>query len=248
MAIRTFIFYLGSLILGALMLYACAPQKFPTDKSSALWYIVNDSCVKNQQMDGTPAPCEYVDLNAGYVVYKDIRGKTQYLVMPTKRISGIESPFVLAPGAVNYWQYAWDARKYVFKRAGKELPRRDIGLAINSPYGRSQNQLHIHIDCVRPEVIRTIVAHEDEFSSKWSTLDFGHGIESYRVRRLDSPDLAGANPFVLLADEIGDISHSTLAVIGLDDGFLLLADTADPAHGDRAHSEELLDHNCKVAN
>ena len=32
------------------------------------------------------------------------------------------------------------------------MPRDDISLAVNSVYGRSQNQLHIHIDCVRSDV------------------------------------------------------------------------------------------------
>ncbi|XLM23386.1 CDP-diacylglycerol diphosphatase, partial [Chromobacterium piscinae] len=30
---------------------------------------------------------------------------------------------------------------------GEPLPRQAVSLAINSQYGRSQNQLHIHISC-----------------------------------------------------------------------------------------------------
>ena len=68
----------------------------------ALWRIVSEQCVPDQLRNRDPAPCSVVDLDAGqdngYVVYKDITGARQYLLMPTARITGIESPALLAPG------------------------------------------------------------------------------------------------------------------------------------------------------
>jgi CDP-diacylglycerol pyrophosphatase len=47
-----------------------------------------------------PAPCATVDLSAGdeqgYAVLKDINGATQFLLIATEQISGIESPAILA--------------------------------------------------------------------------------------------------------------------------------------------------------
>src|SRR5262245_60491679 len=75
--------------------------------ADALWYVISEQCVPDQQQFGLPKPCDLVDLAAGYVVLKDRVGDTQFLVMPTARISGIESPEVLAPDAPNYWNAAW---------------------------------------------------------------------------------------------------------------------------------------------
>jgi len=228
---------LTSLILSIFLLSGCsAPQ---ADKASTLWRIVS-SCAQNQQLDHTPAPCEYVNLEEGYVVLKDIRGKTQYLLMPTDRISGIESPQILKDGATNYWQKAWEAREYVFKRAGRELPPEDIGMAINSLYGRSQNQLHIHIDCLKPQVIA--ILRKQKFSDRWSPVHFA-SLHTYEARRLDSDDL-DENPFTLLAAHAKDMSRETLVVAGSEDGFILLSDTASGS--DKASGEELLDHECAV--
>jgi CDP-diacylglycerol pyrophosphatase len=48
-----------------------------------------------QEQKGDPAPCALVDLRErdakGYVVLKDLVGATQYLLIPTARVSGIES-------------------------------------------------------------------------------------------------------------------------------------------------------------
>jgi CDP-diacylglycerol pyrophosphatase len=118
----------------------------------ALWHVVHDLCVTDAKVSGAPAPCSKVDLAHGYAVLKDIRGDTQLLLIPTDRVTGIEDPKLMAADAPNYWQDAWDARPIFEKRAGRAVPREALGLAINSLYGRTQNQLHIHIDCVRPSV------------------------------------------------------------------------------------------------
>ena len=115
----------------ALLVLLLAPHHASAD-ADALWYIVSEQCVPDQQQFHSPKPCELVDLAAGYVVLKDRVGDTQFLLMPTARISGIESPAILAPDAPNYWDAAWQARHFVDERAHRELPREAISLAINS--------------------------------------------------------------------------------------------------------------------
>ena len=72
---------------------------------------------------------------------------------------------------------------------------------------------------------------------------------------LTGDDLAGRNPFKLLADgdpaAKADMSLETLVVapVTLPDGkpgFILLADRADPSAGDYGSGEELQDHACGV--
>jgi CDP-diacylglycerol pyrophosphatase len=69
---------------------------------SAIWKIENDKCVPHMRESHDPSPCAVVDLDMGYVILKDREGATQFLLMPTARISGIESPAILAQNAPNY--------------------------------------------------------------------------------------------------------------------------------------------------
>ena len=69
---------------------------------NALWNIVHGQCVPDwQQHRVLKPPCVAVDLNkgvaGGFAVIKDQRGQTQYLLLPTQRITGIESAALLAP-------------------------------------------------------------------------------------------------------------------------------------------------------
>ena len=74
--------------------------------------------------------CARVDADSA--VLKDLVGTTQYLLIPTARVTGIESPEILSPGAPNYFQSAWEAKSFVDQRAGWTLPRDWVSLAINS--------------------------------------------------------------------------------------------------------------------
>jgi CDP-diacylglycerol pyrophosphatase len=227
---------------------------------SALWHVVHDLCVVDQLNNGRPAPCERVDLadgeRNGYAILKDMLGTTQYLLIATRPISGIESPDLLASDAPNYWHAAWQARTYVSRRAEMELPRDAVGMAINSASARTQDQLHIHVDCVRPDVRDAISAHAGAFREAWTALPFDLDGRNYVARRVDSPDLDGVDPFRLLAQGVEtarhDMAAETLVVIGAtsDDGrpgFVLLADHGDPTRNDPAHGEDLLDHKCSIA-
>jgi len=226
-------------------------------KSNALWRIVHNACVPNQEKHGNPAPCTLVNLKQGYALLKDKVGRTQYLLLPTARISGIESASLLARDTPNYFKAAWDSRVLISKRLGRTLPRDAIGMAVNSVFGRSQNQLHIHIDCVASDVRTQLRARLSAIGTRWASLPFRLDRHPYRARRVDSTGLQGVNPFVLLAQDVQqsaahDMKRQTLVVVGMvfengSDGFILLADTADVLHGNLANGEELLDHACSVA-
>jgi CDP-diacylglycerol pyrophosphatase len=217
---------------------------------NALWYIISEQCVPDQQKLQSPKPCELVDLAAGYVVLKDRVGATQFLVMPTARISGIESPELLAKGARNYWADAWAARRYVDDRAHHALPREAISLAVNSASGRTQNQLHIHVDCARLDVIAALREHAVAIGRTWEPLPMKLSGHDYLAMRLAQPELGSADPFVLLADGVpgarADMGSYTLVVVGDPDGFVLLAGHAT-GFTNLGSGEELQDHDCAAA-
>ncbi len=219
----------------------------------ALWNIVHAQCVPNYASTGRPNPCAAVW--PGAAVLKDLVGVAQFLLIPTARIDGIESASLLAPGAPNYWAAAWEARTFVSERLHTALPRDAIGLAINSAAARTQDQLHIHIDCVREDVTKTLNEHQAEIGTSWATFSIPPG-RSYLVRRLECETLANRDPFELVAaqgpDARDNMGMQTIAVIGAifgngTPGFYILSHRADAAAGDAGVAEELLDHDCHVA-
>lgn len=238
-------------------LAACAAAR--AGDPDVLWKIVSGLCVPNQQQHGEPAPCALVDLHhglaGGYVVLKDLAGATQYLVIPTARISGIEDPQLLQPGAPNYFADAWRERTYTEKAAGRALPRDALSLAVNSPFGRSQNQLHIHIDCLRPEVRDALRRQAATIGDSWAPLAERLAGHRYRAMRVLDEELDRADPFKLLAagkpGGAAAMGEQTLVVAGASfagrPGFILLNDHVDPARSDRAGGEELQDHSCAIA-
>jgi len=220
---------------------------------NVLWNIVHGQCAPGEAAKGDPSPCLAVDLAAGYAVLKDRSGATQVLVIPTAKVTGIEDGAVVAAGAPNYFRYAWGARRYVQAMAGEIIPRDELSLAVNSMYGRSQNQLHIHVDCIRADVRATLKADLDHIGPAWAPIDVGVSGRHYEAMRLSGDDLGERNPFDLLAKgdpaARADMGLETLLVAPVtftdgSTGFILIADRASP--GDAGSAEELQDHDCAV--
>jgi CDP-diacylglycerol pyrophosphatase len=225
----------------------------------ALWKIIHDKCVPNQQQHSQPAPCAKVDLGngsqGGYVVLKDLIGDTQYLLMPTAKITGIDDPAVLAPDARNYFADAWAERHFTEDAAKRALPREDLSLAINSVAARSQNQLHIHIDCIRPDVRDALARGEAAIGDRWAPFPEPLAGEHYQAMRVMGETLDGTDLFKLVADGIpgarAAMGKETIVVAGATfagkPGFVILSGTADLATGDRGGGEDLQDHSCALA-
>jgi CDP-diacylglycerol pyrophosphatase len=249
----------GRLLIGAIAItVAFAPILVlgAVSNPSALWNIVDGRCMVDQRDFGRPAPCTRLDLKGGYAVLKDIVGKSQYLLIATMRVSGIESPLVLSPSTPNYFAEAWAQTGLVSRQVGRPLPRQDLSLAINSVFGRTQNQLHIHIDCLRIDVAAALARHAATLSHTWSPFPEPLAGHHYLAMRVMGPALGSADPFRLLARGLpGAASHMgdyTLVVAGIDvpgagPGFILLAGKADPAHGNFGSGEELQDHSCAIS-
>jgi CDP-diacylglycerol pyrophosphatase len=256
---RRYLLAAACLIVAGAIIVVVAGRRL-ADHSNRLWQIVHQECVPDQEQHANPAPCALVNLQAGvergYVILKDLIGVTQYLLLPTTFVSGIESPDLLLPSAPNYFAAAWRERGYVEKAAGRTLPRAAMSLAVNAVHNRSQNHLHIHMDCVRLDVQATLQRLLAGIGDDWAALTeplVGH---TYRARRILADDLSVANPFVLLAEGVPDARNAmgaqTLTVVGAQfndgkPGFVMLNARVDIGGGVFIRGEELQDHSCAVA-
>ena len=221
--------------------------------SNALWNIVNGQCVPRQIAQHTASPCSAVSLTGGYAVLKDLKGKYQYLLIPTRRVSGIEDPYLETAAAPNYFADAWAERTWLEAQLGRTVPRSDVALAVNSIYGRTQNQLHIHIDCLRPDVAAALAAHAGQIGGNWAPLPLPPFKHVYLAEQIDSGDLAGINPFTLIAAQRPNqkMALETAVIVGARSadgkpGFYLLSSSADLADHDVGAGEELQDQSCAI--
>ena len=245
-------------LFAAILVFALLPSAaMSAFDPDALWKIVNGQCVPNQVEHGDPKPCAEVALKdgaeRGYAVLKDRNGPSQFLLIPTRRITGIESPALLEADAVNYFAAAWQARRFTEKALGHAMPTDTVSLAVNSVLARTQNQLHVHIDCVRADVRKALIAQRAKIGDRWGSLDEPIGGYPYQAMRVIGPTLDGYNPFKLLAEGVpgaaADMAHRTLVVVGMmfDDatpGFVILEDKVDLLHGDFGAGARLQDHAC----
>ncbi len=165
------------------------------------------------------------------------------LVIPTARITGIECDLILQPDAVlNLWEEGWGKAREQF---GKSLKPTDMMLGINSKFGRSHNQLHIHLTGFNNEARKQLdqltgVPTELE---KWNSSMYVLGEHAYRIVHVKS---LNTNPFNLLQDYVAkgakDRFDQSLVVVAdaKNEGFYLIATQGKPeVSGQPEHNPEL---------
>ncbi|WP_428944528.1 CDP-diacylglycerol diphosphatase [Pantoea sp. FN060301] len=220
-------------------------------RSDALWNIVSQKCVPNQLQHNDPTPCRVVDLHNGYVVLKDRNGPLQYLLLPVEKITGIESPELLNPYTPNFVAEAWRARHFMAQRWGKEIKDSAVALSVNSRIGRTQNQLHIHISCLRPDIRQRLNSLDNSLSAKWQSAQLGDNV--YQIRAVTQDEIKRKSPFVRIASELPEarnemgkysfavaaLSNNRRALMVVKRNLLLL---------NPASAEELQDHSCQLLN
>jgi len=217
----------------------------------ALRQIVQQQCVINWTQKQDPAPCERVFLpdaktaSSGYAVLADRKGGAHYLLIPTQTMTGIESSELLDPDTPNYFAQAWHARDLLAQYVGHAVPRTAVGLAINTARSRTQDQFHVHIECLRKDVFDSLHAAAEQVGDHWAPMMVAGS--TYQAQRVTGEGLDGANPFELLANLNPDVRHHmgdyTLVVAGMQfksgPGFIILTGTGPTG-------ELLLDATCAV--
>ena len=259
---RGWLLALGWMIAPVVANGAPAPRQVRshTEDRNRLWTLIHDECVPAASRHRyPPSPCVEVDAPHGadgYAVFKDRAGRYQYLVLPVARIMGIESPALWAPDAPNYFADAWATRFYVEAALHTAQPRDVLSLVVNSAEGRSQDQLHIHVDCIRPDVHRILQRLLPTISGQWHPLSesLPPHRHAYQAMWVDGQTLS-VNPFKILANALsaGDpMALHSLIVVGAysgkgKPGFILLSGHADRTRGDHASGDELQDLDCALA-
>ncbi|WP_369309050.1 CDP-diacylglycerol diphosphatase [Providencia rettgeri] len=222
--------------------------------ANALWNIVNEQCLSPQKtVFASPSSCLKVDKEKHYVLFKDKQGPRHNLVIPTSTIAGIESPQLLEPSSPDYFAIAWQERESLLPKAGTPFPHDLLAVAVNSPYGRSQNQLHLHIACLKPEVSLQINQVSTHITTDWATLPtklIGH---HYLAKKLQDEPTKPKNAFNQLNEYVekhqDKMSNFGLALIQLTDGSkVLLANRVNIWDLNLGSAGELLDYQCVAAN
>ena len=246
-------YFLLALLVAILAALAGGYYWLHSGNPDALRKIVLQQCVPHQQQQQNPSPCAEVNLKGGYVLFKDRNGPLQYLLMPTYRINGTESPLLTEPQTPNFFWLAWQSRNFMSMKRGVEVPDSAISLTINSPTGRTQNHFHIHISCLRADVREKLDANQGQISTQW--LPFPGGLEGheYLARRVTEAELVKHSPFMMLAQELPEarehMGRFAMAMAQQSDGsFVLLATERNLLVLNRASAEELQDHQCDILN
>lgn len=225
----------------------------------ALWQVVR-ACVADYKLTGAPFPCLEVSISGGealgnVVLRAPLQDET--ILVPTRKITGVEDPFLQSPEAPNYFDAAWRARTFLKTADGRAPERDDIALIVNSIIVRGQDQLHVHIGCLLPYARRSLAAAAPRIPiGEWArigpivphTMFWG-----YRIR---GADLAKVEPFRLVADAFASRAKGrgdlTIMVAGArvegDDEFLILASYAHaPGAWWPVGSDDLLGQACLAA-
>jgi len=202
------------------------------------------TCESAQASVGISFPCIDIRGSAdGYRValLRPPLPRTHLLVVPSTRIVGIESPELRGRDGGIYLALAWAARD---KAAGDlgPVPWASAGMAINSVANRSQDQLHIHVDCLTPQAKASLATAVSTLSEQWTVL--WRGVWARLVR---NEDLRAADPFGPSIDRLplgpSGLSGLNFGVAGIEarggKGFVLLASKSmsfEPSPGSQLHA------------
>lgn len=211
-------------------------------KPNSLWSLAQ-CCAKD--LKSNPG-CRYYNKADEFIILKDndpIK-PAAFLMIPAVKVTGIEDKQIFDRPFVDFWAYGWqEAQTYIKK------PAAETALAINSASGRTQDQLHIHIACIRPDVAQALADDDTKIGTDPVTavqLQLGPDQHIYRVVRAIT--LVGSeNPYNLVAQMPGakdDMADESIAVVGSQTpGSFYVLETY--AHGTNPGSaEELLDQFC----
>jgi CDP-diacylglycerol pyrophosphatase len=231
-------------------LAAAADGDAPSPRD-ALRRIVQTECLPHWRETRQPTPCLAVhdepgDEGRGYALLADRKGGAHFLLIPTRTLRGIDSPELLDHGAANYFAAAWEARGALATAAARAIPDVAVGLAVNSSNARSQDQLHIHIECVQRMLRQALLAGAERLDDDWRPVEIP-GWQLVGLRVLGAT-LDGADPFQLLATRLAGaaslMGDYSLLVAGFrfaqGPGFVILAGTGPG-------TERLLDPRCEAA-
>ena len=247
----------STVLLAFLVLVVSAGAGADAGARGLLWRVVQ-TCLASHYVTGGAFPCLAVETangtEGGYAVLRAPLDGRHVIVTPTVRTIGIEADRLRAADAPDYFRDAWSIRHFVTDGLTRQPSREDLAMAVNSRLGRSQDQLHIHVDCVRPAVKQALQRQAASLSlDRWTQIAVLPHAPRYWALPVRSEDLAGVNVFTLVAKGLAvdprRMDDMTVVVAGSDNihdrpGFIVLARQRVANSVDEAHGEALLNHSC----
>ncbi|CAG9182922.1 CDP-diacylglycerol pyrophosphatase [Cupriavidus laharis] len=217
----------------------------------SLWQHVQERCLVTEQ--ARHADCAVVDRERGLVLYKDAIGASHYLVIPDHKVTGVDDPALWEGETRNQWAFGWEVRGIVGKAIGKHVPDDLVGLAVNSRASRSQDQLHIHLDCIS-EAARAFIADiAGKASEGWANFRFqGKPVRAVLIPSSDSTMRFNAFNAVRKSlaepERLADRGVFVTYVMRQDgpSGFMVVDQPVDAASGSTGHASDFLDRACRL--
>lgn len=168
--------------------------------AETLWESVNKECLNKKSLvqDGK---CLVKDQS--FAIIRTPKEQYHYLFVPAIDISGIESPELWISGYPSWFQNAWRNRYIAAPWLGENKNQHDIGIAINSRARRTQQQLHVHLNCIREDITREL--NSKVISSQWQPITLTSPAASGRYESILLP---GSDIPDNLLPELARIHHS----------------------------------------
>jgi CDP-diacylglycerol pyrophosphatase len=245
----------GRSFLVVVVLMVGLPARAAPDLSRDVLWVALQGCLLNKRTTGRAFPCLSVDPGdrdrPGTAVLRAPGEPTHLVVMPTDDVVGVEAPALQTPKGAFYWRAALAARREVAAAIKGGRPLDEIGLAVNSSGGRSQDQLHIHVDCVRASVLTELGRRAGIVApGTWTVVSLPVGERRWRrffATRIPMAQAETFNPFEAATRLPGvkpDLTQVSLAMVSTPPGdphpgYIVLAHRSPTSH-----AETLLDHRC----
>ncbi|MBV8473948.1 MAG: CDP-diacylglycerol diphosphatase, partial [Hyphomicrobiales bacterium] len=164
-------------LFGAIAIVAASPafagDSAPVDRNT-LWNIVNLKCLRHLTKSEAPIPCDSVDVSAGWdrglALLKDRIGRARLLAIPTRVVTGIEDPTILAAEWSHYFADAWAVRDNLNWRLQRKLSPDAAAITVDSRPRREQDQLSFAIDCLDEGVADTLAANAATIGDQWAQM------------------------------------------------------------------------------
>jgi CDP-diacylglycerol pyrophosphatase len=235
----------------AAMMFAAAGAEAGLLPRTALYAVVR-ACALAQDSVDRPFPCLSVsaaDAPAPRTAVLRAPGHaTHVILVPIARIPGIEDPRLRRAPFGQLWSAALAARRYVREGARASVPTAAVALAINADATRSQDQLHIHAECLRPALLAAIRDERATLGLTWRPLPRPVAGDRFVARLTSASELAAGNLFASLAqapglrDDLSGVSALVVAADARDDGAFIALATATR----RRTVERLFDEDCRA--
>ncbi|WP_090966662.1 CDP-diacylglycerol diphosphatase [Aureimonas phyllosphaerae] len=189
---------------------------------SALGVVVA-ACRANASLLSSPLPCLAVDAGRtdddGYAILREPGTRQRTILTALAGISGIEDPRLIAANAPNFFADAWRERHWLLSPGNATVdPPNGFALGINSEFERSQDRLHIHMACLRPDVQRVLASRIVSLDlDRFAPLGFRLGGRWVWATRVDGADAMDFDPLRTLRDRMPEvkaqIGRQTLIVV-----------------------------------